>query len=174
MRNIQKTADLLKNLYWGPGHNSPSAKSTVNTGSDDVASYTSRSVSDADKYRLLKHHFQPNLKYKFSKASNGHSFQHICGFETISPGYCTAKQKMAGGFCLPCVLFATGYRGQAPGVLVSRPMNNFQKTLEQTEEHKKKDYHTAAVSRAEEFQEIMAGKQMDIKSHIDHGRAERI
>ena len=53
-------------------------------------------------------------------------------------------------------------------------MKNFQKALEQTEEHKKKDYHTTAASRADEFQEIMAGKQMDIKRHIDHGRAERI
>ena len=79
-----------------------------------------------------------------------------------------------GGFCLPCVFFATEYRGQAPGVLVSRPMKNFQNALEQTEEHKKKDYHTTAVSRADDFQEIMAGKQIDIKSHVDHGRAERI
>ena len=53
-------------------------------------------------------------------------------------------------------------------------MKNFQKALEQTEEHKKKDYHTTAVSRADDFQEIMAGKQMDIKSHVDHGRAEQI
>ena len=52
------------------------AKSTVGTGCDDVASYTGRSVSDADKCRLLKHHFQPDLKYKFPMASNGRSFQH--------------------------------------------------------------------------------------------------
>ena len=71
-------------------------------------------------------------------------------------------------------LLATGYRGQAAGVLVSRPMINFQKALEQTEEHRKKDYHTTAVSRADEFQEIMARKHMKINSHIDHGRAERI
>ena len=60
----------------GTEHNSPSAKSTVDTDSDDVASYIGRSVSDADKYWLLKHHFQPDVEDKFPKASNWRSFQH--------------------------------------------------------------------------------------------------
>ena len=107
----------------GTEHNPPSAKSTVDTGSDDVASYTGQSVSDADKYQLLKHQFQPDLEYKFPKASNGRSFQHKW-LRDNKPWLVYSKGE-DWGFCLPCVFFATVYRGRAPGVLVSQPMKNF-------------------------------------------------
>ena len=86
----------------------------------------------------------------------------LSGSLTISLGFVYSKEKN-GGFCLPCVFFATsGYRGQDPGVLVSRPLTNFKKALEQRDGHRKKEYHSTAITRANEFQRIQEEKKLDL------------
>ena len=55
-----------------------------------------------------------------------------------------------------CVLFATsGYHGSDPGILVQRPLVSFSKALEVLSKHGMKDYHKAAVVRADEFVQVM-------------------
>ena len=85
----------------------------------------------------------------------------ISGSLTINLGFVYSEEKN-GGFCLPCVLFATGYRGQDPGVLVSQPLTNFKKALEKIDGHRKKEYHSTAITRANEFQRIQEGKKLDL------------
>ena len=73
-----------------------------------------------------------------------------------------------GGFCLPCVLFATaGYQGGDPGILVRRPLTSFSKALELLDKHRAKSYHLAAVTRSDEFLRVMQGQQPDIRQRMD-------
>ena len=80
-----------------------------------------------------------------------------------------------GGYCLPCVLFATsGYHGSAPGVPVTRPLTAFGKALETLRKHVSKEYHKTAVVRAEEFSKTMSNEQPNILCTLNTILANRI
>ena len=50
-------------------------------------------------------------------------------------------------------------RGNEPGVLVEHPWANYVKALELLCKHSSKDYHKAAITRADEFLKVMTGKK---------------
>ena len=151
---------------------------TENAGassSDDVGTFVGCPVpvTDLEKYRLMKNHFVPECNYKFPQDPvTKQSFQHKWLMDN-RPWLVYSKLKN-GGFCLPCIFFATGYCGQDPGVLVTRPMTNFKKALEQFEQHRRKDYHAGAITQAEQFLSTQDGKQVDIKRSIPLSMAERV
>ena len=73
------------------------------------------------------------------------------------------QQTGGGGFCLPCVLFAShNYHGCSPGVPVSRPLTVFKMALEMLRKHTDKEHHKSAIVRAEEFKRSMSGLQHNI------------
>ncbi len=139
---------------------------------DDVATYVGKSISDANKYHLLKHHFRPDAQYKFPQdSSTKRSFQLKW---LNNNNWLVYSKEMDGGFCLPCVLFATGYRAQDPGILVSRPLRNFGKALELLNKHRAKDYHAGAIARCQEFEDVMDQEKPNIRRWIDRGLAQRV
>ena len=90
-------------------------------------------------------------------------------------GLCIVYRQENGGFCLPCVLFATsGYRGSDPGVLVSHPLTTFGKALESLHKHADKGHHKTAVIRSEEFLKTMTHQQPDIQCRLNQAMASRI
>lgn len=84
------------------------------------------------------------------------------------------SRKENGGFCLPCLIFASGYRGSDPGVLVSRPLTTFAKALELLRKHDEKHYHKNAVIMSEEFQKVMTNQQPAIQVQLNQALADRI
>ena len=112
----------------------------------DVASFVGTRIANADqRYNLLNNHFKPGADYSFPKHANGRSFQ----FQWLQryPWLVYSRQEN-GGFCLPCVLFASsGYHGSDPGVLVSRPLTTFGKAVESLRKHADKNHHKTAVIR---------------------------
>ena len=78
-----------------------------------------------------------------------------------------------GGFCNPCIIFATGYRGNDPGVPVCSPPRNLTKALEILKKHQEKEYHHTAVIQADKFLQRTEGKP-DIHQHIEQGLSDRI
>ena len=82
-------------------------------------------LSSESKYNLVSNHFKPSADFAFPKSTNGRAFEHQ--WLVQFPCLVYSKQEN-GGFCLPCVLFASsGYRGTDPGVLVNRPLTAFTK-----------------------------------------------
>lgn len=117
-------------------------------------------------------HFKPHVNYTFPKSANGRAFQHRW---LLHYPWLVYSRQENGGFCLPCVLFATrGYHGSDPGVLVSRPMTTFTKALELLRKHADKVYHKLAVVRAEEFLKVMRNQQPPIHTRLNQAMADRV
>ena len=128
---------------------------------DDVSPLTDvaqvmgfRNLSVSTRHSLLTNHVRPPVDYNFPKGPSGRSFQPQ--WLQSFPWLVYSKQE-DGGFCLPCVLFASvGYRGSSPGVLVSRPLTVFKNALETLRKHADTDHHKSAIVRADEFKKTMS------------------
>ena len=123
-------------------------------------------LSDAEKYELT------DANYRFPKSTTGRtvSFQHR--WMQLHPWLAYSEQKN-GGFCNPCVLFATsGHHGSELGILIQLPLVCFSKVLGVLSKHAMKDYHKAAVIRAEEFSQVMRNEQPDIRSRMNQATTE--
>ena len=111
--------------------NPPAAKRQALSTSEygEVASFVGSRFLSADcKYNLLVNHFKPEADYSFPNSTSGRAFQYR--WLVQFPWLAYSKHEN-GGFCLPCVLFASSeYHGPDPGVLVSRPLTAFAKALE--------------------------------------------
>ena len=138
---------------------------------DDVAN-ASTSTPDYGKHQLLKNHFKPGPNYKFPKGVQGRTFQYK--WLQAYPWLVYSK-KENGGYCLPCVLFASsGYQSSTPGILATRPLIAFAKALETLRNHANKDYHKTAVIRAEEFLKVMENQQPGISHRISQTVADTV
>ena len=139
----------------------------------DVASFVWQSSSCSHtKYNLLVNHFKPMFNYPFPMSNHGRAFQY--SWLTQFPWLAYSKLEN-GGYCLPCVLFATtSYQGSSPNVLVSRPLTASKKSLEILRNHGKKNYHKQAVLGRDEFLRVMEHRQPGIQSQIHQAMADRI
>ena len=155
--------------------NPPAAKRQALSTSEygEVASFVGSRFLSADcKYNLLVNHFKPGADYSFPKSTSGCAFQYR--WLVQFPWLAYSKQEN-GGFCLPCVLFASsGYHGSDPGVLVSRPLTAFAKALELFCKHADKGYHKEAVIGSEEFLKVMTNQQPDIRNRLSQAMADRV
>ena len=129
----------------------------------------SPNLSASTRYSLLTNHFQPSVNYNF------------CLWTFIPTSMASVfpvaglQQTGGGGFCLPCVLFAShSYHGCSPGVPVSRPLTVFKKALEMLRKHADKEHHKSAILRAEEFKRSMSGQQHNIQQRLSKSLADRI
>lgn len=130
-------------------------------------------VSENDKYRLIEEHFIPGPLYKFPRASNGRSFQQswLSMYQWLR-----YSQKDDGGYCLPCALFfsPTVTFRSVPGVLVTKPLTNFQKALEILSKHHNKQFHRSSVVQMEEFLKVMKKEQPSIRTHLSEALVQQI
>ena len=132
----------------------------------------SPNLSASTRYSMLTNHFQPPVGYHFPKSASGRSFQPQWLQSLMWLVY--SKQE-DGGFCLPCILFASaGYSGSNPGVLVSSPLTAFKKVLETLRKHADKEHHKSAIVRADEFKRTMSGQQPSIQQRLSQSLAVRI
>ncbi len=165
LENVYTVKEWMLLSYWFIGDESddeqsnspPAAKRPALSSTpdvDDVAGFVGTQIRTADqRYNLLVNHFKPGADYSFPKYANGRSFQ--LRWLQKHPWLVYSK-KENGGFCLPCVLFASsGYHGCDPGVLVNRPSITFSKAIEIFRKHADKQHHKAAVVRCEEFLKTM-------------------
>ena len=130
------------------------------------------SIADHQKYHFIKHHFSPDLLYKFPKNSVGRSFQHQ--WMRRYPWLRYSKQE-DGGYCLPCVLFyrRKNLRAQA-GVLVSNVLTNFKNTIDIMKKHEQNDYHKEAVATMDQFVEVMSGQRDCVSIQINNAAKELV
>lgn len=127
------------------------------------------SLDARGRCNLLTKHFKPCSNYCFPKTSTGRSFQHLEVFPWL-----VYSKKVNGGFCLPCVLFAscTVYHGSSPGVLVSRPLTSFKKALELLRKHATTEHHKTALVRADEFKRTITNPENNIAQRLNRAMAD--
>ena len=63
------------------------------------------------------------------------------------------------GFCVPCMLFGIDSDNIDLSVLVSRPLTNFKKTIDELKAHNEKASRLDAVTGADVFLKVMSGQQ---------------
>ena len=124
----------------------------------------------------FSNHFEPSPDYKLPRgAMKKISFQ--CKWLLQCKPLLVYSELANGGYYLPCVLFATSsssYHWCDPGILVSRPLNNFGKALQLFGKHQCKEYHLLAITKLDIFLGVMEGQQPSISSQINQGISKTI
>ena len=152
----------------------PPAKQPRICHSDAGVFVHSHPVSDNDKFCLIQEHFVPAPRYKFPQASNRRSFQHkwLSRYQWLR-----YSEQDDGGYCLPCALFfraTVSFRSDHPGVLVTKPLKNFQKALEILNKHEGKQFHKSSVVQMDEFVKVMTNQQPSIRTRLNQATAKQI
>lgn len=130
-------------------------------------------MTDNDKFHLIQEHFIPDSKYKFPQASNKRSFQYRW---LQRYNWLRYSKQDDGGYCLPCSLFfkpSPNFHGD-PGVLVTKPLINFQKALEILNKHESREFHKFSVIQMDEFYKVMTNQQPSIRSRLQQAMADKI
>ena len=138
-----------------------------------------RSLSETEKYQLLKAPFMPDRKYKFPQVadSSGHNRSFQWQWLEEYPGLVYSPQG-EGGFCKYCALFSK--EPNKLGVLVAHPLKNFRKAKEilnnpfiGKDGHGKLS-HAVAMSDAVQFMKYMDNQVQPIDRMLSSVLAQQI
>jgi len=146
----------------------------------DISAYAPYSVrrvlTDNQKYSLLTGSHGLSSNYQFPGRQDGsRGFQRRFQITWLNKFSWLVYSKQAnGGFCLSCMLFGKGNDGMDLGVLVSKPLINFRKALDELKDHDSRPTHRAAVTMAEDFLGVMRGEQEPVNQQIDRALRERV
>ena len=144
---------------------------------------TIRTLSNQEKYKLLKEHFVPAPDYMFPSRQHGNTrhFQHSWPAKYPGLVYSVSED---GGFCKYCVLFGKCEASvKELGVLVNRPLINFKKATEKLTEHfysaskgcsRGKRFHQAAYEEAVTFVSVMDNQSLRIDHQLSSERQKQI
>ena len=139
-----------------------------------------RQLTDSEIYHLLTHHFKPSSTYRFPLFQCGkqnRSFQYSWLSRYNGLVYSELDK---GGYCKYCVLFGQCAYSVTSfvGVLVCRPLTNFQKASSKLREHfegrgtgNARKYHLDAVEVGERFRAVMESKVIPIDQQLWNARA---
>ena len=145
----------------------------------DIATYASynerRTLTSEKRFKMLTNRYIPPPNFQFPGRPDKHGSQR-CFQSSWLQRYSWLEYSVQadGGFCLPCILFGVGREGIDLGVLVSRPLTNFKKALEELKAHDTKCTHCEAVTKADHFMKVMQGQQEPVHQQIDTALAERV
>ena len=133
------------------------------------------SMSDSQKYHLLKYHDKPSEKYPFPKQYLGganRSFKmrwiEECGWWLVY------SCKIDGAFCICCALFTHDKKRRNMGVMVNSPFRKWHHKSEVITAHTTKQSHIAAYQAAEEFIRSIENPDKTISVILDKKRVENI
>ena len=117
-------------------------------------------------------HSNPEISKTFPKGKDSRAFQHKWLRQFSWLVYSSQEN---GGFCLPCVLFATGgYHNSDPRVPVSKPLTNFKKALDILRNHVRKEHHLNSIVHRDDFLKVMSHQQPSISSVLNQTTANQI
>ena len=128
-------------------------------------------LSAPEKLDIIDNHFVPGENFVFPKTEMNkckRSFRHQ--WLTTYPWLVYSKE-VDGGFCLPCVLFATK---ENLGVLVNTPFRRWTKVSDICGQHQQKNYHSDAQLKYDKFVTNQRQPEKNIESQISVQRQEVI
>ena len=107
-----------------------------------------RSLTEDEKYYLMKHHFVPSKRYNFAAHSYGDRQRHFQGSWLDKYNDLVYSESDDGGYCKFCMLLAHFQPSVSElGVLVICPLTNLKKATEKLKNHfiseERKSHHEA-------------------------------
>ena len=143
------------------------------TVTEDVAEVVKRraTLTESEKYNFYYNHYTPGADFKFPREKS-RSFRH----EYLRKyKWLVYSPKQNGGYCLPCVLFAsTSDTRKGKGAFVETAFVNFKKAYEMCKTHAERKYHIDAVVNCEAFIEIMSGRQESVAVQLERGLRDKV
>ena len=130
------------------------------------------SLSDGNRYALLKHHKSPSEGYRFPVTYIGgcnRSFQRRWLHEYPWMVY---SEAVDGAFCIACALFCRNRVGK--GQFVNVPFRTWQKKAMKCKDHEQAKYHQEALQFAEEFVRTVEQPETTVACMVDHRRAQNV
>lgn len=135
------------------------------------ASDAINSLSDQERYTLLKHHFLPTPNYEFrSKLQYGRNRRCSRDFNKLYP-WLVYSDKLDSVFCIHCALFAKSR--QQLSQLVNIPFNNWSKFKEKMDSHAKHSYHKESLAESKAFESKMERPNTTLPRIINHELQQR-
>lgn len=153
----------------------------------DVGAYLkAQTITDSERYCLLKQHFKPDDDPKFvwphsTRLSKGKVEKRFLRPEHLTRCYYLVYSPAAGGcFCLPCALFGpcsktAGVSSQQLKTLVKKPLTTYSHLFGSDgylSSHESNEYHVGKVSPADSFVQNY-DKNTDIAKKFDAGSAKQ-
>jgi hypothetical protein len=121
-----------------------------------------RSLTENEKFFLLKHHFVPPKNYNFPSRVFGDRQRHFQNTWLEKYNGLVYSESEDGGYCKFCVLFARCEPSvKELGILVNKPLTNFKKAVEKLSEHftsKGRKSHQSALETAMAFTAVMESR----------------
>ncbi|XP_060846074.1 zinc finger MYM-type protein 1-like [Rhopalosiphum padi] len=138
----------------------------------DIGCYINSTLTDADRYLILKDVWIPPATYPLldCNAKRGLKFKHHW---LNAHNWLAYSEKYQGAFCKFCVVFSKvgGVGGQKLGTLVVEAFTNYKKA---TEKHGNLEYHKTALLKYDNFLNIYSNKSSSIITRIDSERTKQI
>ena len=132
------------------------------------------SLSRQHKFSLLKSHFRPGDNYVFPKTKQNFKMRSFQASWLKTYPWLAYSESEDGGYCKCCVLLAHLASNITTGALVKLPMKNWNKAMDILKDHQKKEYHTTASLRADDFLQTAERPETSITSIIDNEAARHI
>lgn len=137
-----------------------------------------RSLTDNEKFYLLKHHFVPAKGFQFPNRTFGNQKRQFQASWLERYNGLTYSPSENGGYCLYCVLFGTCEPTvKELGVLVNRSFINIKKAIEKLNEHfvsQCRKSHQLALEKATAFLSVQENRVVSIDQQLNSKRAEVI
>ena len=114
----------------------PGTEASIKRFTWDIGRYLGMSLTDYQKYQLLKCRWKPGKNHVYPAVMEGKSKRRFRGdyLDLFQPWLCRSEE-LCGAFCKYCIIFAAN-RGAGngdhvlPGALVSKPLKKFKDVKE--------------------------------------------
>ena len=124
-----------------------------------------------EKAFLLQNHFRPGESFEFPAREERKTAAHTS--KRYFQRHWLHKYKWLvyspacnGGFCLPCVLFASGEAVERGGALYCKPLTNFTKAANVLTKHNGQTTHLSAIAKANAFRGTWNAEQPDVHQQL--------
>ncbi|XP_025205791.1 zinc finger MYM-type protein 1-like isoform X5 [Melanaphis sacchari] len=164
-----------------PGDNTSNIDKSIKDSEiyvDDISLFTntSKSLTNEEKLKVLKHIWVPPNNFTFPVIENKkRKLKFQSSWMNLFPWLAYSKIRQ-GGYCKYCVAFSKygGIGNQPLGQLVVNPFIKYKDALQDFRAHSKKKYHIEAVLDAENFLDVFEKRKLPIIQQIDNDRVIQI
>lgn len=159
VRKKKKEGYLDTELLPGPS----AISNQITFDSLDLGLYlNSQSITDAVKYKLLKHPYVPGSQYNFKNDVAPNSIRCFKISWLNDYDWMVYSPKLKGALCKCCVLFKPVVKRGVLGAFIIKEFSHYRKLHESAKSHQNSEWHKQSVCAATHFIKIISGKNANV------------